>query len=96
MQKKLFHVDAMFNFWIPTPPKQNWCFHIHLNSKFVNCHPAKLAKARARRCYDKAGFKFESTRPAAWGGNHCSEWQSLRKAQRWKRLVNGWLGVDDQ
>ncbi|CAL1129385.1 unnamed protein product [Cladocopium goreaui] len=40
------------------------------------------ANERARRCYTKAGFKFESSRSASWGKKEHSgsEWQ------RWKKV----------
>lgn len=39
------------------------------------------SEARARRCYSKAGFKFESSSVARWGskGHAGSEWQRWRK-----------------
>jgi len=45
------------------------------------------AKARARKCYAKAGFRVaSSTAAAGWGAKkqHAwSEWQKLRKAPAW-------------
>lgn len=42
------------------------------------------ANARARRCYSKAGFKFESSSVARWGskGHAGSEWQRWRKVHK--------------
>ena len=60
-------------------------------------HPfSKSAKAFARRCYSKAGFKEGSRALALWGINQlrASEWQCWHKARRWKSVVNRWPGVD--
>eukprot|EP00438_Fugacium_kawagutii_P014546 Skav232289 [mRNA] locus=scaffold882:340698:341765:- [translate_table: standard] len=42
------------------------------------------ANVRARRCYAKAGFRFESCDPALWGAKKhpASEWQRLRKVHK--------------
>eukprot|EP00438_Fugacium_kawagutii_P014539 Skav232282 [mRNA] locus=scaffold882:286456:287523:- [translate_table: standard] len=60
------------------------------HSKFLSwtCKKTYLsvlkANVRARRCYAKAGFKFESCDPALWGAKKhpASEWQRLRKVHK--------------
>ena len=44
---------------------------------------------RARRCYAKAGFKFESSRSASWGKKEHSgsEWQRWKKVPTWSMWV---------
>ena len=60
-------------------------------------HPlSSSAKAIARRCYGKAGFKLVSSSQAHWGAKKhlFSKWECWRKVQLWlETVVDGWLGV---
>eukprot|EP00438_Fugacium_kawagutii_P014519 Skav232262 [mRNA] locus=scaffold882:8933:9745:- [translate_table: standard] len=48
------------------------------------CLSVLKANARARRCYRKAGFKFESSSTAHWGSQEHpgSEWESWKKVHK--------------
>eukprot|EP00438_Fugacium_kawagutii_P014545 Skav232288 [mRNA] locus=scaffold882:330615:331682:- [translate_table: standard] len=48
------------------------------------CLSVLKANARARRCYSKAGFKFESSSTAHWGSKEHpgSEWESWKKVHK--------------
>ena len=51
---------------------------------------AARTEERARRCYAKAGFKFESSRTASWGKKEHSgsEWQRWKKVPTWSIWVS--------
>ena len=55
------------------------CIHIDVSSTTKSS--CQWNEARARRCYSKAGFKFESSSVARWGskGHAGSEWHRWRK-----------------
>lgn len=61
---------------------------IHLDVSSTTKSSCQWNEARARRCYSKAGFKFESSSVARWGskGHAGSEWQRWRKVLKKVRI----------